>query len=437
MDSPAVAGTGAAAGAKTPGGEKGANGEGSAPSAGAEEARGVMVGLQTPGTAHVGGTDTPGSSSSLGATPGGSLNKLKGFSMQPSQRFVIYYDKNGNELQRKLKGPGRLPRGAVLEGENYIVRDCVLNKNTQEVMTLPTYVPPEQKKEKERYRLETENFLGSDFVNNMAANMSATRPPPRAVRMKTGPETADEENPYAKYRYVSDMSHMAQYPEAQHQKGSAAYAKRVKSPYHFPAPVPAEDREKYDKGYSLLPDGGRGEYLAPPHQLPGEEQYGLTFEGVFELLSPGYALSAPPPRRKRPPRGTAHSGGADEYDGKEGGKVEGIAAKGEGREQVDEKGEGRPPPREQVDAAAGVKADVQDDAMEVQEDEEKAETAHVLALWRSLGAPGADVAADGVGECAIKAEIQDGAQARAPTLWLEGRQFSIVDVLRAVLAFGG
>ena len=41
--------------------------------------------------------------------------------------------------------------------------------------------------------------------------------------------------------------------EAQQQKGSAAYAKRLKSPWFFQALVPPEDRDTYDKGYSLLP----------------------------------------------------------------------------------------------------------------------------------------------------------------------------------------
>ena len=103
--------------------------------------------------------------------------------IQPSLRWIIYYDKNGKELQRKHKGPGRLPRGAVLEGDNYIVRDCVLNKNTNEVMTVPAYVPPEQRKDKNR--TETEQFLGADFlpVNSMMAPMGMQQRPQLRVRM--------------------------------------------------------------------------------------------------------------------------------------------------------------------------------------------------------------------------------------------------------------
>ena len=55
--------------------------------------------------------------------------------MMPSERFIIYYDQDGNELQRKMKHAGRNPRGAVLEGNNWIVRDCVVHKKTKEVMT--------------------------------------------------------------------------------------------------------------------------------------------------------------------------------------------------------------------------------------------------------------------------------------------------------------
>jgi len=250
-----------------------------------------MGGFHTPVPLHMLGADTPGSGGSFGAHAVSSAGRGRGMAIQPSQRWVIYYDKNGTELQRKQKGPGRLPRGAVLEGDNYIVRDCVLNKNTNEVMTVPTYVPPEQRKDKNR--AETEQFLGADFLpaNSMMAPMGMPQRPQLRVRMNTDTSIQDD-NPYAKSFRGPAVRPADKGPEGevQPQKGSAAYTKRLKSPYHFPAPVPPEDRDTYDKGYSLMPGGGRGEYSVPRSQMPGEESYALTRDGVFHLHSPQHLL---------------------------------------------------------------------------------------------------------------------------------------------------
>ena len=368
-------------------------------------------GMETP--LHSGSSGNVGM---LGLSGGGSSAKPKGIvlPMNSSQRWVIYYDKNGNELQRKIKGPGRLPRGAILEGDNYIVKDCIVNKNTQEVMTVPTYVPPEQRKEKNK--TETELFLGFEFLptNTMAAPMLAGRyPPPRAVRLKAS-GALEEDNPYAKFRGHSDARPLDKSPEfeAQQQKGSAAYTKRHKSPYHFSAPVPPEDREAYDKGYSLLPGGGRGEYLAPRYQMQGEECYALKSNGAFELLPPGppnqhqpllkEAAEATPVQQVEGEAGDSKLGRAEvtaalelreEPDAKDGAKQ---GTRERGREQ--EKGREVKEAEEDVggrmgsgEKSAGARTSVgvgavKTDAM--QEDVEDADAAQVIALWRSLGAPG-------------------------------------------------
>ena len=179
--------------------EPGAGAEGQARAAGASGT--PAAGFKTPGAGAVSG-ETPGTGGSYGATPG-SLRapaKTPGSGVLPSQRWVIYYDKNGNELQRKMKGPGRLPRGAYLDdNHNYIVRDCIVNKNTQEVMTVPTYIP--EKKHERTGRAEAEQFVGFDFLaaNPMAAPMGVARLPTRAARIRND-GAPDEENPYAKFR---------------------------------------------------------------------------------------------------------------------------------------------------------------------------------------------------------------------------------------------
>jgi len=393
--------------------------------------------------------------------------------VQPSQRWVIYYSKNGVELQRKMKGPGRLPRGAMLEGDNYIVKDCIVNKNTQEVMTVPLYVPLELRKEKSR--TDPESYLGYDMLpaNSMAAPMNLARPPQRAVRLKPGgmaDSGVDDDNPYAKPRGYNNMRPAEKGPdaEAEPQKGAAAYAKRLKSTYQFPAPVPPEDRDTYDRGFSLLPGGGRGEYIAPKHQMLGEEWYSMSADGSFNLLPPCDPRRAQPPKER--PSEVAQGIRVQGYEAND------IAAEEDGdsnneltytlREREREKESGR-----------GVSAEIVDQV-------EHADAATILAMWRSLGAPslvqtnrGAGPENPSVEGIAVKMAEgsggENGAQARQighgavshhvvqaesararyscddgeglngdksgglPCLWLEGHNFSLVEVFRAVRALGG
>ena len=463
-----------AAGAETPAGAA----DGMTPGAGAAWLGGAMVGFHTP-AGQVMGADTPGSmGGSFGVPSGGAAGRGRGFTpVQPSQRWVIYYDKNGNELQRKMKGPGRLPRGAILEGDNYIVRDCVVNKNTQEVMTVPAYIPPEQRKDK--YRAETEQFLGYEImpVNPMMAPMGMPQRPQLRMRMKTDVNVEDD-NPYAKlFRGPVGARPSDRGPdgEMQSQKASAAYTKRLKSPYHFPAPVPPEDRDTYDRGYSLLPGGGRGEYSVPRFQVPGEESYALTLDGVFQLVPPCDASSAQQVPTNLPTKEASAAVEVVRPLVEEGDKDElGCVADGKTDDAPENTATG-------PDAGGGVTGPDNLAAEDVEEEAaEDADVAGVVALWRSLGAPGSqsdaspnkqkrgvdtahtvdameteedasprdDGAAQKGGRNAqqptdVAAKGHGGilpdrsAVAELPLLHLHGRAFGLVDVYRAVASFGG
>lgn len=449
------------------------------------------AGLQTPASSQLGIELGTGSSSMPGA--GGSAKQKGCVSVQPSQRWVIYYDKNGNELQRKQKGPGRLPRGAYLEGDNYIVKDCVVNKNTQEVMTVPTYVPTEQRKEK--YRSETEQYLGFDFLpaNTMVAPIGvgaaaaaaamalAARPPPRAARMKTSmvEGALEDDNPYAKFRYNTRPSDKGPDPDMQQQTGSAAYTKRHKSPWQFPAPVPPEDREAYEKGYSLLPGGGRGQYLAPKYQMPGEECFALNLQGALQLLPPHHPHKAQQPLNEAVEAAAISNVQAEVREAKAN-KSEGA---GDVREEVEVADDSKPSRelergREAKEGDADVAASSgaagsapvsgaveEEEMMEFVEDKE---ASNIIALWKSLGSPGGaeddkhkilsaakvekghastEDKADDNEKSVVGAsgQVGNGGSQRGwvgeasvtPSLCLEGQLFSFVEVYRAVRTLGG
>ena len=352
------------------------------------------------------------------------------------------------------------------------------------------YVPAEQRSEKERHRLETESFLGdllpfsrSHYLDRSVAGMAAglqgapeARLPPRAVRLKTDAD-AYVDNPYAKYRGSFNAADRGPHTEAPAPKGASAYGRRGKSLFHFPAPVPAAEQDDYDKGYTLLQDGGRGEYTAPQHQQPGEEQYGLTLQGVFALRPPKtlHADCAPPPparvkeRREKPrPSETTElpaepsskrmlAGDEPEEDVKPPEKK--VRNTDPLRERDDDEREKKKREeaqrRREEEAAAEAAAAAAKDAMqappgteaedEEEREEDDAEAAAVVTHWRSLGAPGADpppqmqgVLAGGAAEAAEGEGVGAGAaEAEAPALWLEGRRFSMVEVLRSVQALGG
>jgi hypothetical protein len=438
-------------------------------------AEGYWAGLQA------GAAGTPGANEN-GATPGSmkAPGKLVS-SVQPSQRWVIYYDKNGNELQRKTKGPGRLPRGAYLDdNQNYIVRDCIVNKNTQEVMTVPAYVPPERKHERTG-RSEAEQFMGFDFlaVNPMAAPVGfAARPPPRAVRLQNH-GAPDEDNPYAKFRGGMGTRLAERESEAQQLKGSAAYTKRLKSPWYFPALVPPEDRDTYDRGYSLHPGGGRGDYATARYQMPGKEYYALTLDGRFQLLPPcsqhnagaaGAGEGQEGTERKTEGKGDVRAEESSNEDARdEEQEREGLG--GEGGEGGGKGGE------EQLQAIkdAGVSAaDASGDGADA-EAEEDAFAAKIIEMWQSLGSPGAErarggptpgggggggggkammsqqdvVQAAGGVECAAAHgernvgvgfdcfELDEAVAVVLPGLWHAGKRYSLVQVFLAVASLGG
>eukprot|EP00960_Hanusia_phi_P011397 332688-Hanusia_phi.AAC.1 len=109
----------------------------SAPADDSAEKRPVTSGAGEGASAHKGNPLLNGNRDTQFETPPRSIGfessanfSRSDYKIKPASgmRYVIYYDEDDKEITRKLKGPGRLPRGAFLGSDgHYLVKGCQVN----------------------------------------------------------------------------------------------------------------------------------------------------------------------------------------------------------------------------------------------------------------------------------------------------------------------